>query len=59
MQAQAVPIKFDSFQSKKDDDCQARILAAREKLGKRLVIFGGTIINMRACTAMLISQVTH
>ena len=40
MQAQAVPIKFDSFQSKKDDDCQARILAAREKLGKRLVILG-------------------
>jgi quinolinate synthase len=40
MQAQAVPIKFDSFQSKKDDDCQVRILAAREKLGKRLVILG-------------------
>lgn len=40
MQAQAVPIKFESFQSKKDDDCQERILAAREKLGKRLVILG-------------------
>lgn len=40
MQAQAVPIQFDHFQSKKDDDCQARILAAREKLGKRLVILG-------------------
>jgi quinolinate synthase len=40
MQAQAVPIKFDHFQSKKEDDCQARILAAREKLGKRLVILG-------------------
>jgi quinolinate synthase len=40
MQAQAVPILFNQFQSKKDDDCQARILAAREKLGKRLVILG-------------------
>lgn len=40
MQAQAVPIQFNHFQSKKDDDCQARILAAREKLGKRLVILG-------------------
>jgi quinolinate synthase len=35
-----VPIKFEKFQSAKDDDCQARILAAREKLGKRLVILG-------------------
>jgi quinolinate synthase len=40
MQAQAVPIKFEKFQSTQDDDCQARILAAREKLGKRLVILG-------------------
>mgnify|MGYP003386358846 CR=1 FL=1 len=40
MQVQAVPIQFNHFQSKKDDDCQARILAAREKLGKRLVILG-------------------
>ncbi len=40
MQAQAVPIKFDHFQNKREDDCQARILAAREKLGKRLVILG-------------------
>lgn len=34
------PIKFEQFQSKQDDDCQARILAAREKLGDRLVILG-------------------
>lgn len=40
MQAQAVPIKFEKFQAAKNDDCQARILAAREKLGKRLVILG-------------------
>ncbi len=40
MQAQAIPIKFEQFQTEKDDDCQERILAAREKLGKRLVILG-------------------
>ncbi len=34
------PIKFEQFQSQKDDDCQARILAAREKLGDRLMILG-------------------
>lgn len=33
-------IKFEKFQSTNDDDCQTRILAAREKLGKRLVILG-------------------
>jgi quinolinate synthase len=37
---QVSPIKFEKFQSTNDDDCQARILAAREKLGKRLVILG-------------------
>lgn len=37
---QVSPIKFEKFQSTADDDCQARILAAREKLGKRLVILG-------------------
>lgn len=37
---QTATIKFDHFQTAKDDDCQARILAAREKLGKRLVILG-------------------
>ena len=40
MQVHAAPIQFDHFQSKKNDDCQARILAARKKLGKRLVILG-------------------
>lgn len=37
---QTATIKFDKFQQAADDDCQARILAAREKLGKRLVILG-------------------
>lgn len=37
---QVSAIKFEKFQSTHDDDCQARILAAREKLGKRLVILG-------------------
>ena len=37
---QVSSIKFEKFQSTNDDDCQARILAAREKLGKRLVILG-------------------
>jgi quinolinate synthase len=37
---QIAPIKFESFQQAKDDDCQARILAARAKLGKRLTILG-------------------
>lgn len=36
----SIPIKFEKFQQTKDDDCQARILAAREKLGDRLVILG-------------------
>lgn len=37
---QTATIQFDTFQSKNDDDCQARILAAREKLGERLMILG-------------------
>lgn len=37
---QTATITFDQFQSSKDEDCQARILAAREKLGDRLVILG-------------------
>jgi quinolinate synthase len=37
---QVSPIKFEKYQSSNDDDCQARILAAREKLGDRLVILG-------------------
>ena len=37
---QTATIQFSDFQSQKDDDCQARILAAREKLGDRLVILG-------------------
>lgn len=37
---QVSPIKFERYQSTADEDCQQRILAAREKLGKRLVILG-------------------
>ena len=43
MQTQAlksIPIKFEKFQAVDDADCQRRIIAAREKLGKRLVILG-------------------
>ncbi len=37
---QAVPIKFEKFQSTQDAELQDRILAAKAKLGKRLVILG-------------------
>lgn len=36
----SISIKFEKFQVVDDADCQRRILAAREKLGKRLVILG-------------------
>ncbi len=36
----AEPIKFERFQHSKDEECQARIIAAKEKLGKKLVILG-------------------
>lgn len=35
-----VPIKFERYQATEDADCQRRIIAAREKLGKNLVILG-------------------
>ncbi|MEK9939934.1 MAG: quinolinate synthase NadA [Methylotenera sp.] len=37
---QVSPIKFEKFQAIEDADCQRRIIAAKEKLGKRLVILG-------------------
>jgi quinolinate synthase len=37
---QTAAIKFEKFQHSDDEECQQRILAAREKLGKRLVILG-------------------
>ena len=37
---QTSTIKFEKFQAADDADCQRRIIAAREKLGKRLVILG-------------------
>lgn len=37
---QVSPITFDRFSQLPDDDCQARILAAKARLGKRLVILG-------------------
>ena len=39
-QVKSIPIKFERFQATDDADCQRRILAAREKLGKNLVILG-------------------
>ena len=39
MQRSAI-IKFERFQHGQEDACQSRITAAREKLGKRLVILG-------------------
>ncbi len=40
MPIKAEPIKFERFQARKEDELQARILAAKAKLGKRLVILG-------------------
>ncbi|MFH1493375.1 MAG: quinolinate synthase NadA [Pseudomonadota bacterium] len=37
---QVSPINFERFSQMQDGDCQARILAAKAKLGKRLVILG-------------------
>jgi len=37
---QTAAIKFERFQHSADEECQQRILAAREKLGKRVVILG-------------------
>ena len=33
-------INFDSFQKLKDEDCQERIIKAKKKLGKDLLILG-------------------
>ncbi len=40
MSATATAIGFDRYSSLQDDDCEARILAAKKKLGGRLVILG-------------------
>lgn len=37
---QVSPIKFEKFQGAEDAECQRRIIAARNKLGKRLAILG-------------------
>ena len=37
---QTATIKFERFQHSADEECQERILAARAKLGKRVVILG-------------------
>jgi quinolinate synthase len=39
-ESKSIPIKFERFQASEDADCQRRIIAAKEKLGKRLVILG-------------------
>ena len=36
----SIPIKFEKYQAVDDADCQRRIIAARYKLGKKLVILG-------------------
>jgi quinolinate synthase len=36
----ASALAFDSYSSLQDDDCEARILAAKQRLGKRVVILG-------------------
>ncbi|MFM2434950.1 MAG: hypothetical protein RL063_930, partial [Pseudomonadota bacterium] len=38
--SKAIPIKFERLQAIDEADCQRRIIAAKEKLGKRLVILG-------------------
>lgn len=40
MPVKAEPIKFERFQASKEADLQERIIAAKAKLGKRLVILG-------------------
>ena len=37
---QTSPIKFEKFAHTQDDECQKRIIAAKQKLGKKLVILG-------------------
>ena len=37
---QVAQIKFNAFESISDEDCQQRIIAAKNKLGKNLVILG-------------------
>ena len=37
---QTAAIKFERFQHSADEECQRRIIAAREKFGERLVILG-------------------
>jgi quinolinate synthase len=37
---QTTAIKFERFQHSQDEECQQRIIAAKEKLGKKLVILG-------------------
>src|SRR3569832_1708145 len=37
---QTATIKFEKFQAAQEDDLQQRIIAAKQKLGKRLVILG-------------------
>ena len=36
----ATALAFDGYSTLQDDDCEARILAAKKKLGERLVILG-------------------
>jgi quinolinate synthase len=40
MPVKAEPIKFERFQATKEAELQERIIAAKAKLGKRLVILG-------------------
>jgi quinolinate synthase len=37
---QISPIKFERYQASNDEDLKARIVAAKAKLGKKLVILG-------------------
>ena len=37
---QTSPIKFEKFAHSQDDECQTRIITAKQKLGKKLVILG-------------------
>jgi quinolinate synthase len=37
---QVSPVKFEKFQAVDEADCQRRIIAAKQKLGSRLVILG-------------------
>ena len=37
---QVSQIKFEPYQARNDEDLQTRIIAAKQKLGKKLVILG-------------------